>query len=79
MADYLEALPEERRAAIAALRRLIIQRLPSGFEECMEFGMISYVVPLSRYPRTYNGKPLMLAALASQEAVHVAVPSGGVQ
>ena len=67
MADYLEALPEERRAAIAALRRLIIQRLPSGFEECMEFGMISYVVPLSRYPRTYNGKPLMLAALASQK------------
>lgn len=52
---------------MAALRQLILRRLPAGFEEGMEYGMISYVVPLSRYPETYNGKPLMLAALASQK------------
>ena len=29
--------------------------------------MISYDIPLDRYPDTYNGKPLMYAALASQK------------
>ena len=28
--------------------------------------MITYEVPLETYPNTYNGKPLMYAALASQ-------------
>jgi hypothetical protein len=33
----------------------------------MNWGMITYEVPLSVYPDTYNGKPLMYAALASQK------------
>ena len=33
----------------------------------MDFGMISYVIPLETYPDTYNGHPLMYAALASQK------------
>ena len=33
----------------------------------MEYGMISYHVPLERYPDTYNGKPLGLAALANHK------------
>lgn len=65
--SYLAALPEARRQPLAKLRQLILRRLPAGFEECMEYGMISYVVPLSRYPETYNGKPLALASLASQK------------
>jgi hypothetical protein len=67
VASYLKSLPQERREAIGALRKLVLQRLPAGFEECMAFGRISYVVPLSRYPKTYNGQPLMLASLASQK------------
>lgn len=65
--SYLASLPEGRRKPIAELRRLLLQRLPAGFEERMEYGMISYVVPLSRYPDTYNGKPLAIASLASQK------------
>lgn len=65
--SYLASLPEGRREPIARLRQLILKRLPAGFEECMEYGMISYVVPLSRYPETYNRKPLALASLASQK------------
>ncbi|MEO8178344.1 MAG: DUF1801 domain-containing protein [Deltaproteobacteria bacterium] len=68
VAEYIASLPAERGRAIAELRRLIVERLPQGFEECMAFGMIGYVVPFSRYPKTYNGQPLMLAALASQKA-----------
>jgi hypothetical protein len=29
--------------------------------------MISYEIPLSHYPDTYNGQPLMLVALAAQK------------
>jgi len=65
--EYLAELPAERRAALAALRELILRRLPPGYEESMQFGMIGYGIPLSRYPDTYNEKPLGLVALASQK------------
>jgi hypothetical protein len=42
-------------------------RLPRGYEEAMQFGMISWVVPADRLPATYNGQPLALASLASQK------------
>ena len=66
--DYLAELPYDRRQAISVVRDVIRANLPEGFEEGMQFGMISYHVPLERYPDTYNGKPLGLAALASQKS-----------
>jgi hypothetical protein len=65
--DYLESLPEDRRRAIGALRETIASHLPEGYVEVMQYGMIGWVVPLERYPDTYNGQPLSLAALASQK------------
>ena len=65
--EYLSALPEERRETIEAVRRTILKHLPEGYEEVMNWGMITYQVPLEVYPDTYNGKPLMYAALASQK------------
>lgn len=56
-----------RRRAIAAVRDAILENLPEGFEEGMEFGMIGYYIPLERYPETYNGHPLGIAALANQK------------
>jgi len=75
--QYLEELPEERRGAIAAVRDLIVANLPDGYEEVMNWGMITYQVPLDTYPDTYNGKPLMYAALASQKR-HMAVYLTGI-
>ena len=72
VADYLAELPEERRAAIESVRGVILERLPDGYRETMNWGMITYEVPLEAYPDTYNGQPLMLAALASQKN-HMAV------
>ena len=69
---YLEGLPEERRLTIQTVRQTILDNLPQGFEEAMNWGMITYQVPLETYPETYNGQPLMYAALASQKN-HVAV------
>lgn len=65
--EYLAALPDDRRQAITAVRDLILQNLPEGYQEGLAFGMIGYVIPLSRYPKTYNGQPLMYAALANQK------------
>ncbi len=75
--EYLASLPEDRREAISAVRSLILERLPEGYEEEMRWGMICYEVPLAIQPDTYNGKPLMYAALASQKR-HMAVYLSGV-
>ena len=65
--DYLAELPEHRSVFVAAIRQAVLDGLPAGYEEAMSWGMLSYEVPLSRYPNTYNGKPLSYAALASQK------------
>jgi hypothetical protein len=64
---YLAELPEDRREIVAAVRSVVLEHLPPGFEEGMQYGMIGYYVPLERYPETYNGRPLGVAALASQK------------
>lgn len=66
-AAYVKSLPAERRAAIGRVRDVILENLPKGFEEIVDFGMLTYVVPLQRYPVTYNGHPVAVAALASQK------------
>ncbi len=65
--EYLAALPPDRAEQIGRLRELILQRLPDGYEEQVDFGMLAYVIPLEAYPETYNKHPLMYAALASQK------------
>lgn len=65
--EYLAALSPKDKEVIPVVRRVILENLPSGYEEAMNWGMISYEVPLSRYPKTYNKKPLMYAALAVQK------------
>ena len=70
--EYLKELTPERRIAIETVRKVILDNLPPGYEEAMNWGMIAYQVPLATYPDTYNGQPLMYAALASQKK-HMAV------
>jgi uncharacterized protein YdhG (YjbR/CyaY superfamily) len=65
--EYLASLPEDRRGDIARVRDVVRANLPAGYEERMLWGMISWVIPLSRYPDTYNKQPLCLAGLASQK------------
>lgn len=64
---YLAELPPERREVIAAVRALVNANLPDGYVEGMNWGMISWEIPLSRYPATQNKQPLALAALAAQK------------
>lgn len=70
--DYLAALPDDRRAAISAVRDVINEHLPEGYVESMDWGMIAWQIPLTSHPDTYNGKPLCYVSLASQKN-HMAV------
>ena len=75
--EYLDEMPEDRREAITKVRDTILKNLPKGFEEALNWGMITYQVPLEVYPETYNKKPLMYAALANQKN-HMAVYLTGI-
>ena len=70
--EYLKSLPDDRRKAIAKVRGAIRKNLPKGYVETMQYGGISYSVPLKIYPKTYNGQALRYAGLASQKN-HMAV------
>ena len=66
--QYVTELSENRQEQIRTVREVILSSLPEGYKEVMNEGMITYQVPLSIYPNTYNGKPLMYAALSSQKS-----------
>ena len=67
---YLSSLPEDRRAAISAVRKVILDNLDGSYEEGIQYGMIGYYVPHRLYPKGYHcdpKQPLPFAALASQK------------
>ena len=65
--EYLNELPEDRRAVVSTVRDMVLRNLPDGYRESLNWGMICYEIPLERYPKTYNGQPLAYAALAAQK------------
>ena len=64
---YLLQLPEDRRIVVSAVREVIRENIPAGYREAMNGGVITWAVPLERYPVTYNGHPLCYVALAAQK------------
>ena len=68
--DYISQLPEERKTPMKKLRAIIKKNLPKGFEECINYNMIGYVVPHSKYPDGYHCNPklpLPFMNIASQK------------
>jgi hypothetical protein len=65
--EYLDELPEERRAVVSAVRDVVLRHLPKGYQEAISWGVISYEIPLEQFPNTYNGQPLTYVALAAQK------------
>ena len=62
---YLESLPADRRAAISTVRDVVNTHIPAGYQEAMNWGAITWEVPLTRYPKTPNGQPLCYVSLAA--------------
>ena len=67
VADYLTELPADRRAEIEHVRDIVNGALPYGYVERMNWGAISWEVPIELSGPTYNGQPLMYAGLAAQK------------
>lgn len=68
--EYLQELPEDRKAIIQKLRKTILDHIPDGFQETMSYGMIGYVIPHSLYPKGYHCTPkvpLPFLSIASQK------------
>ena len=65
--EYSQALPEERQEMVQTLRSAVKSRLPAGFQETMQYGMISFVVPSERFPDTYNKQPLAIISIGNQK------------
>lgn len=69
-AEYIEVIPEDRREVIEKLRETIVENIPDGFHEEMNYGMIGYVVPHRLYPPGYHcdpKAPLPFVNIASQK------------
>jgi hypothetical protein len=67
---YIDSLPEDRKAAMIKLRKLIKKNIPKGFSEEMNYGMLGYVVPHSLYAGGYHCDPklpLPFMNIASQK------------
>jgi hypothetical protein len=81
--EYLAGLPEDRRAAIASVRKVIRENLDPDYEEGMQYGMIGYYVPHRVYSAGYHcnpKEPLPFAALGSQKnymSLHLMSVYGG--
>jgi hypothetical protein len=63
-------VPEDRAPYFKKLRDTVVKNIPKGFEECMQYGMISYVVPHSIFPDGYHcdpKTPLPFISIASQK------------
>jgi hypothetical protein len=68
--EYIDQIPEDRKEAMQRLRQVILENLPEGFIEEINYGMIGYVVPHSIYPSGYHCNPklpLPFIAIASQK------------
>lgn len=70
-----EAIPEHQEA-LTKLRNTLRDTLaPLGYEECMSYGMIGYVIPKTTYPAGYHCDPklpLPFMNLASRKAgIHI--------
>ena len=68
--EYINSLPDERKQVMNKLRETILDNLPKGFEETINYGMIGYVVPHSIYPNGYHCDPklsLPFMSIASQK------------
>lgn len=80
MSTYIEQVDEKWRDSLTKLVEVVEFNLPDGFERTMNYDMISYVVPLSIYPKGYHvtpNTPLPFISLAAQKR-HIAVYHMGI-
>ena len=79
----MNSLPEDRRAEIEVVRKVMLKNLDASYEEGIQYGMIGYYVPHRIYAKGYRcdpKQPLPFAALGSQKnymSLHLMLLYGG--
>ena len=66
VAEYLASLPVDRRAALTAVREVILKNLDPDYGEGMQYGMIGYFVPHRLFPAGYHCDPKLPLPFASK-------------
>ena len=69
-AEYIAQVPEERKETLEKLQKIIKENLPKGFEEGINYKMLGFYVPHSKFPEGYHCDPklpLPFINLASQK------------
>jgi uncharacterized protein YdhG (YjbR/CyaY superfamily) len=69
--DYISKISIEQKDAFQKIRKAILKTIDKQFEECIQYNMVSYVVPKSVYPEGYHcdpSLPLPFASLAAQKS-----------
>ncbi|BDD06000.1 DUF1801 domain-containing protein [Aureibacter tunicatorum] len=51
---YLSQVPESQKENFTLLYQTIKNNIPQGFQECINYGMIGFVIPHSIYPPGYH-------------------------
>jgi len=64
---YLDGVEGERGVALRAMFETVHAAMPEGYELGISYGMAGWVIPLERYPNTYNKQPLSYVSLAAQK------------
>ena len=55
--DFFNKIAEERKQVMNKIGAIINTNLSNGFEECLSYGIPSWVVPHSIYPQGYHVSP----------------------
>ena len=68
--DYIAQLPDDKREAVVKLREEVLKNLPKGFIECLNYGILGYVIPHAVYPKGYHSDtklPFPFANIGAQK------------
>lgn len=70
VSEYLDEVEDERKEVFTKIFQTIKNNIPEGFDDTIQHGMISFVVPHSIYPDGYHcnkKQALPLMSIASQK------------
>lgn len=57
VSEYLATVPADKKPTLTKVLEIIERHIPDEFEQEFHYGMITYVVPLSKYPAGYLDNP----------------------
>jgi hypothetical protein len=65
--EYLRSLASNDRVIVNQVRDLIASNVADGFVETLAWGFPTFQVPLDRATATYDGEPMVFAAIAAEK------------